>query len=237
MEILADQLGHRNRITWIMAGVSIGLHLIAFTMVLWSSLFAKNSSVPLDVIDITLFDMSSLETGSETAMSLEKESTQPEKPVAKKKDELTDPSEAELTRMRKRDQIPKQTPQKEDETEFGMQSGFLPGGSGQTKGSLKLDAAQFPFVYYLSMMKSRISENWIPPFGSVTADESKKVTIRFRVDRWGMVLSPEIEESSGDDLLDQSALRAVIVSGPFPPLPEGYPDATLGVHFGFICHL
>lgn len=160
------------------------------------------------------------------------------KSVPEKK-ELVDPSEAELKRMKKRKEPPKkqENTDQENEKSFSMKSGFLPGGSGKAEGSMKLDTRTFPFVYYLAMMKNKISENWIPPFGSVKAQESKRVVIMFRVDRTGRVLSPAVEESSRDNLLDQSALRAVIVSGPFPPLPDGYPDSTLGVHFGFKCQL
>jgi len=87
------------------------------------------------------------------------------------------------------------------------------------------------------MLKNRISENWIPTFGAVKSDESKRVVVKFWIDRRGNVLTPEIEESSGDDTLDNSAIRAVIVSNPFPPLPDAYKDASLGVHFGFRCEL
>jgi len=157
------------------------------------------------------------------------------KPVKKK--ELVDPSEAEILKMKKRKADRKLPPKEKEQDSFQMKTGIFPGGAGKTSGSMQLDAKNFPFMYYLSMMKNRISENWIPPFGSVKSKESIRVVIKFRIDHTGRVFSHEIEESSGDTLLDQSALRAVIVSAPFPPLPDGYRDASLGVHFGFLCQL
>ncbi len=78
-----------------------------------------------------------------------------------------------------------------------MQTGLLPGGGGQTMGSMRIDAKDFPFMYYLGMLKSRVSENWIPPFGSFEAD-NKRVVIAFRIDRRGQLLTSQVEETSGD---------------------------------------
>jgi TonB family protein len=43
----------------------------------------------------------------------------------------------------------------------------------------------------------------------------------------------EIEKSSGYAFFDQTALRALLSATPLPPLPAGYTDQYLGVHFGF----
>jgi hypothetical protein len=42
-----------------------------------------------------------------------------------------------------------------------------------------------------------------------------------------------VETGSGDGGLDESALRAVVITGQLPPLPLGYAGADLGIHFGF----
>lgn len=229
MEVLGGTLDSRSRRYTVAVCVSVAIHGIIAAVLLTAPLFGRKAVTPSDVIDVTLLDLPTLEVGAE----MRPDSPQTDIEKAKPKP-LTDPSEAELARMKKRSA--ERTPPERD-NEFEMKRGFMPGGTGQTRGSMQLDAKHFPFMYYLSMMKNRISENWIPPFGSVKADETKKVIIRFRVDRGGRVLSPEVEESSGDTILDQSALRAVIVSGPFPPLPDSYSEASLGVHFGFICQL
>ena len=138
--------------------------------------------------------------------------------------------------MKKRKKIPRHN-KVETEDSFPIQEKVFGGFSGKTSGSIRLDTLNFPFVYYLSMLRSRISENWIPPSGTIISKDTKRVIIKFRIDRSGKVMRPQVEESSNNPALDNSALRAVIVSSPFPPLPDAYPDASLGVHFGFRCEL
>ena len=57
--------------------------------------------------------------------------------------------------------------------------------------------------------------------------------IAFKVYRDGRISHPFIEETSGLPFLDETALRAVLSSAPFPPLPTGFKEEYLGVHFGF----
>ena len=58
--------------------------------------------------------------------------------------------------------------------------------------------------------------------------------IYFEIDREERVRGqPKIKQSSGNELYDQSALRAVLESIPFPPLPRDFPGQYLKVNFGF----
>jgi TonB family protein len=58
--------------------------------------------------------------------------------------------------------------------------------------------------------------------------------IYFEIDREGQIRGdPKVKQSSGDELYDQSALRAVVDSIPFPPLPREFPGQYLKVNFGF----
>jgi TonB family protein len=57
--------------------------------------------------------------------------------------------------------------------------------------------------------------------------------VYFRVGRDGSIHSPAVETSSGSFLFDQAALRSVVQAGPLPPLPSGFTDDYLGVHFSF----
>jgi protein TonB len=52
-----------------------------------------------------------------------------------------------------------------------------------------------------------------------------KVRVRFTVDRLGQVVEAEVVESSGSPILDEEAVALVRRAGPFPPLPDGLPDA------------
>jgi protein TonB len=59
------------------------------------------------------------------------------------------------------------------------------------------------------------------------------VVVLFEIQRDGQVRDPLVEKSSGNNLYDQSALRAVMEASPFPPLPPEFKASSLRVHFGF----
>lgn len=101
------------------------------------------------------------------------------------------------------------------------------------KSSMELDIEEFPFVYYLNVMRNKISSNWVPPRTQASGKESITTRIHFVVQRGGQVTRVVVEETSGVPFFDQSALRAVYASDPLPPLPEEFSDSELGVHFLF----
>jgi TonB family protein len=106
------------------------------------------------------------------------------------------------------------------------------GGAGLT-AEVGVDDADFEFTYYLISLRNRIGQNWSAPAGLVTAGKPVRAIVHFRVQRNGAVADARLEESSRIAFFDQSALRAVILSNPLPPLPLGYGGSQLGVHFAF----
>ena len=100
-------------------------------------------------------------------------------------------------------------------------------------GDVTVDASDFEFTYYLLQVRSMIGRNWGAPAGLVTKGEPVRCTVHFKIDRLGQVRDVQLEDASGVTFFDQSAVRAVNVSSPLPPLPAGYGGSTLGVHFGF----
>lgn len=85
--------------------------------------------------------------------------------------------------------------------------------------------------YYLALILSKISQNWNNPYQGKR--ETVRARIYFRIDKNGKLQEVKIENSSGDAIFDQSALRAVYDAKMFPPLPEEMKLSTLGVHFEF----
>jgi TonB family protein len=85
------------------------------------------------------------------------------------------------------------------------------------------------FAYYRIAIQNKIAANWSPGFVSGEA----KAIVYFRIIRSGRVVGAKVEESSGIPFYDQTALRAVLEASPLPPLPEQFPDDTVGVHFLF----
>ena len=69
---------------------------------------------------------------------------------------------------------------------------------------------------WLQLVKNRINSNW-----SIFIDNrsvSKITVIGVRLGDDGRVMDVAIDESSGDDTFDRSAMRAVLQASPFPPL-------------------
>ncbi len=103
----------------------------------------------------------------------------------------------------------------------GIGLGGIPGGS--------MFDQDFEYAYYQRQMIARIQANWqqIPVRGEA------RVVVRFTIHRSGSISAAEVEQSSGQDLLDRAALRAVILGEPFPQLPDSYPRDQVGVHLLF----
>lgn len=106
-------------------------------------------------------------------------------------------------------------------------------GAAGLKGDLSLEVRDFAFTYYLVLLRNRIAGNWAPPAGLATGGRPVRAVVYFRIARGGEVSGVRLEGASGLEFFDRSALRAVVISDPLPPLPLGFVGADLGVHFGF----
>ncbi|MEK7316351.1 MAG: TonB family protein [Candidatus Eisenbacteria bacterium] len=98
--------------------------------------------------------------------------------------------------------------------------------------SAKTDG-DFRFAYYLATLRNKIGSRWVPPQGADARARPIKAIVYFRVHRDGQISQASIETSSGYAFFDQTAMRALISATPLPPLPAGFSDNYLGVHFGF----
>ncbi|MCX5800606.1 MAG: TonB family protein [Candidatus Eisenbacteria bacterium] len=117
-----------------------------------------------------------------------------------------------------------------------VKGGVGPGGGSGAGGyysQLQLDIENFEFSYYLVAVRNKVSSSWNPPAGLSTAASAVRTVVFFRIERNGRIADLKIETPSGIPFFDQSALRAVLRSEPFPSLPRGFADSSLGVHFGF----
>jgi TonB family protein len=109
--------------------------------------------------------------------------------------------------------------------ELGTQYGLGNGISAAT-----VDGSGFGSPYYLSLVFGKIRDLWDNP---VEASTTLRVTIYFKILRDGQIIKSQVEKSSGIDLFDQSAMRAILSSTPFPPLPTEYTGEYLGIHLEF----
>ncbi len=104
----------------------------------------------------------------------------------------------------------------------------------ERKGGGSVDIRKFPYEWYLNIMESRIYGNWDTFRANFFTNRQARVTVFFQLDRDGKISDLKIEHSSLNDEVDESALEAVRNSTPFPPLPPGYKEKSLEVHFGFV---
>ncbi len=93
------------------------------------------------------------------------------------------------------------------------------------------DVKGFPLGEYANMIKERIKGRWFIP--SHLKNSQGHTTIVFYINRDGRYSGARIEASasSGNNALDIAALKAIMDSNPFPPLPKGFPSDHLGAKF------
>ncbi|UCB52764.1 MAG: TonB C-terminal domain-containing protein [Candidatus Zixiibacteriota bacterium] len=146
-------------------------------------------------------------------------------PSKKKKTKKTLPKKTRQVNAKKDTPEKKETGKITQEDEFGAEYGLGNGISAAT-----VDGGGFGSSYYLSLVFGRIRDLWDNP---VQASAILQVTIYFKILKDGQILDAQVEKSSGIDLFDQSAMRAIISSAPLPPLPTEYRGEYLGIHLEF----
>jgi hypothetical protein len=87
------------------------------------------------------------------------------------------------------------------------------------------------YSYYLNVILSRISDNWLNPY----AGEAKvlNATVMFVIERDGTVKEVKLEKKSGDGAYDASCERALLVLDRLPPLPPEFTGPRLKLHLEF----
>ncbi|MBI2883925.1 MAG: TonB family protein [Candidatus Methylomirabilis oxyfera] len=86
-------------------------------------------------------------------------------------------------------------------------------------------------AYYFVLIQDKITSNWMPP--KMSPGTMAGVSVSMRILRSGQIRDLAVGLSSGDRLLDDSAVRAVSLSSPLPPLPPLYKAETLSLELRF----
>jgi TonB family protein len=132
------------------------------------------------------------------------------------------------------------------ETESDAAAGAKPGtgqGSGLTIGAGgpgfgegtgsglagQIGLSNFPYQYYLQIIRDRISSNWFTALVDPGVEGTLQTAVYFRIFRNGTISNVEVRESSSVRAFDSSAVRAIMNSAPFPPLPADYDEQFLGI--------
>ncbi len=90
----------------------------------------------------------------------------------------------------------------------------------------------FTYSYYLNILLNKIGQNWNNPYRD--KDVILKSIVYFEVDKNGVISNIRIEEDSGDEIYNESTIRAVALTKKLPPLPEEFSDDYLKVHLEFL---
>ena len=165
------------------------------------------------------------------------------RPPAAKTPEMTLPEKNEKAAKNPRASVKEapddargKTPTRGEETRGGTAAadtavrgqGFgLSTGGGVGSGSY-LDVSNFCCPEYITAMSQRIWSNWVQRVGA-----SGEVITKFTIQRDGTLTNVVVERSSGNQILDLNALRALHSTRQLPALPAAFPDPTLTVHLSF----
>ncbi len=93
-----------------------------------------------------------------------------------------------------------------------------PGGKAEGV-AVSAGPEDFKFPYYLENIRNQIERNWNPP----PVAKGTKAKVEFTILRSGRVFGDaRLQESSGNTIFDLAAVRAILSSSPFPPMPEDF---------------
>ena len=101
------------------------------------------------------------------------------------------------------------------------------------QGGLNLGVFGDRYGWYVNAVRSRVSSNWLLSMINPNLASAPRVYVTFDIARDGNVDNVKITQSSGVPEVDRSALRAVLASNPFGPLPADYPAGKVSVEIYF----
>ena len=194
--------------------VSLISHIIIFGSLLYASTFGEKPA-------IQQFDYYRIKTVTPQSIS---ELLKKTGDISKPKPEIPQIRTKTKTlpnKHRKKSQVVKRSNIKTEASNKKTESSGLKG--------IRTDS-EFDYPEYLLELRDRIEQNWSPP----TSRETLSTTVFFRIGREGKILRVFVERPTKNIRFDASAQKAVIVCDPFSPLPDGFKNDNLGVHFEFI---
>lgn len=99
-------------------------------------------------------------------------------------------------------------------------------GASTADAAVGVDDPNFTYGYYLDRVVALISRQWQrPPVGS----EVVEARLYFQIQADGRITELRLAASSGSEIFDSTALRAVESASPLPPLPRTYERDFLGI--------
>ncbi|MGQ9604392.1 MAG: energy transducer TonB [bacterium] len=199
--------------------MSIAISTIAHSLFFGAIFLTGYNPQPIvsDVIEVSLIETPKIAMKPQAIEQTEQKPSEPKSnPKIKYKTE-----EKKLSKRQEQTQKSRQT----------LKQASKPTNQSTGKSSgIRVDSKGFNFGYYLEIIRERVSDNWSPP---PVGSDIVVSTIYFRIRKTGEITDIKLEKSSGFELYDRAAIKAVSDAAPLPPLPVGFKDQWLGVHFEF----
>lgn len=107
------------------------------------------------------------------------------------------------------------------------------GGAVGPGGIPSIGSSAFPYDYYRSSLVAILQSNWRRPVAPEGLTRTVTCRIQFTILKSGIVQDARVAQASGNEALDQSALRAVYSSNPLPPLPFQYGQSSVSAEVVF----
>jgi TonB family protein len=211
-------------------GISVCAHVVIVGALIFLFKAVPEMRLPEGVYSVKILQpfRGSMGADGATAAQVKEDAAKVEKPAAPPKEEPKVP--VPKAKDAKNEGEAKSKSPKESNAEKPLDVSV---GVGTSDGTgIAVDAASFPFSYFLAAIERKVSENWF------SAVEEKAVglncVVYFALMRDGSASDVRLEKSSGNAYFDRAAVRAVKSAAPFPPLPRAFTDAYLGIHFTFV---
>ena len=103
----------------------------------------------------------------------------------------------------------------------------------ETEETISLDTDDKRYVTYFQVIKERIAAHWSYPQEARNKLLEGRLLVVFSLNKEGSLTRLDIRESSGYDLLDQEAARAIRNASPFPSFPQHITAGRLNIEATF----
>jgi TonB family protein len=105
--------------------------------------------------------------------------------------------------------------------------------SEESQETISLDTDDKRYVTYAQAIKERIAGQWKYPQEARKKKLEGRLVALFSLNREGALTRFDITKSSGQDVLDREAERAVRSAAPFPPFPSTVTVSRLNINVSF----
>ena len=203
-------------------------HFVAFSLFMLHPVMTQHAAQKEPML-VRLIDLPAGRGGAvegTPGKTIEKTAPKEEQPVEIKKPKTTLPG--------KETPKPKQGPSAVSTEKPGVAAGLGHGGpaglGGKSEGLL-LDDATFEYEWYRARLEDALKSNWQRPV--LGNKKTVSASVHFTITGAGQTEDVQLVSSSGNAFFDQSVLRAVYSSAPYPKFPPQYALPHLGVLYTF----